>query len=88
MHWPTHVHAENLRPDRQKGFEAGHCVQVVTGKRPTVDLVLRGASAAGAPEDEDVAPDALLCGLVTDVSGARSVYWQYCMAEAQPSADL
>ena len=54
----------------QQGFEAGHRVQVVKGKRPTVDLLLRGAGAAAAPESEAAAPGALLCGLVTDVSGA------------------
>ena len=53
-----------------QGYEAGHRVQVVKGKRPTVDLLLRGASAAAAPESEAAAPGALLCGLVTDVSGA------------------
>jgi hypothetical protein len=43
--------------------------QVVQGKRPTIDLTLRGAGDATA--DAPPAPGALLCGLVTQVSGAR-----------------
>ena len=45
---------------------------MVKGKRPTVDLALRGADAAAPPAGEAApAPGALLCGLVTTVSGAR-----------------
>jgi len=48
--------------------------QVVQGKRPTIDLMLRGAGdaaapAAGAPPaGAPPAPGALLCGLVTQAA--------------------
>lgn len=71
-----------------QAVDAGHCVQVVKGKRPTVDLLLRGASAAAAPESEAVAPGALLCGLVTDVSGALCGDWHCSNARASADCDV
>ena len=80
MHWLARVHVKNLK---SQGVEAGRCLQVVKGKRPTVDLQLRGASAAAAPESDAVAPGALLCGLVTDVSGALCIEWHCSILNPQ-----